>query len=467
MKKGAKIPLFWFLLAMGLNDKTILTSIHHSNKLVHNLTRYNSGYVQSLKTLKQLLKKKKFKNSTTDEIWKIIFSFMSSTVNTEFKAASNSLTVVNGTSIRGEQWLYNKFFNPQTYDLGTSGRLSINKKLGLSLTKTQTTLTSQDLLFATNSLIKVEKGLQSTDDIDHLKNRRVRTAGELLQIQLAVGLFRLEKSISEKLNKLNIQEINRSFMTNIKNIINVKALNGAFKEFFGSCQLSQFMDQTNPLAEITHKRRLTSLGPGGITRDTATLAIRGIHPTHYGRICPIETPEGKNTGLVNSITTYAHVNRQGLLETPFYKVYKGQVQKSAGLCFLSAATEEKSIVAAADIKISSLGFLPKSVLPVRLNNKFTKMERSQIDFLSQSPFQMISIATSLIPFLEHDDANRALMGSNMQRQAVSLIRPQRPIVGTGLEARVISDSGHVVQAKSSGIIAYATSEKIVIYKLQK
>nr|YP_009184852.1 beta subunit of RNA polymerase [Jenufa minuta]ALO62979.1 beta subunit of RNA polymerase [Jenufa minuta] len=457
MKKRGKLPLFWFLLATGLNEKTILTCIPESYKLVQNLAKYHPGNVHWLKTLKKLINQRQLKNSTSNEIWKILYSFMLSTINNEVGSSSGH---------PGEQWLYNKFFNPQTYDLGRSGRLSINKKLGLSLNRDQTTLTPQDLLFATNSLIKVEKGLKSTDDIDHLKNRRVRTSGELLQTQLSIGLFRLAQSISEKLNTLEIEQINMSFMNNLQNIMNVKAVNGAFKEFFGSCQLSQFMDQMNPLAEITHKRRLTSLGPGGITRDTSTLAIRGIHPTHYGRICPIETPEGKNTGLVNSITTYGRVNPQGLLQTPFFKVYKGQVQKSAGLSFLSASTEEKFRIAPADLKVSSLGFLPKSILPVRIDNKFTKIKRSKIDFLSLSPFQMISIATSLIPFLEHDDANRALMGSNMQRQAVSLIRPQRPIVGTGLEARVISDSGHVAQANRSGVLAYSTSEKIVIYTLQ-
>ena len=563
MKKGPKIPLFWFLLAMGINEKTILTSITDSKRLLKNLEKYNSKniskeknfFLPSLENLfskrtlsfleektretfskrkergeaqatnppfkpfketslskfflkekriteKPLLKKFSFKNNikknlpffnkqdkksyvkkvqksaffsldkkTKEEkilnkqiIWKKIFSLARQTNLTQpnfkeflfLRKTSSKNTITEN----GRKWLFNKFFNPRTYDLSKQGRLSLNKKLGLFLNIEQITLTPQDVLFATNCLIKVEKKLKPIDDIDHLKNRRVRTSGELLQIQLGIGLLRLEKSIREKMNKSIKTPL-------IKNLINTKTLNGAFKEFFGSSQLSQFMDQINPLAEITHKRRLTSLGPGGVTRDTATLAIRGIHPTHYGRICPIETPEGKNTGLVNSITTYAHVNSQGLVVTPFYKVVRGQVQKKAGLFFLSAEQEEKVTVAAADVNLSSLGFLPKSPLPTRIGDEFTKISRNSVEFLSQSSFQMISIATSLIPFLEHDDANRTLMGSNMQRQAVPLIRPQLPIVGTGLEARVVSDSGHILQANKSGVIVNVTSEKILIYNIIK
>ena len=226
------------------------------------------------------------------------------------------------------------------------------------------------------------------------------------------------------------------------------------------------MDQINPLAEITHKRRLSSMGPGGVTRDTATLAIRGIHPTHYGRICPVETPEGKNTGLVNSMTTYARVNPLGMLESPFYKVYKGIVQKSCGMFFLSAEQEEKTKLAAADLFVTPIGFLPNSNIPVRIGENFTKIGRNSVEYIGVSPLQMISIATSLIPFLEHDDANRALMGSNMQRQAVPLIRPERPIVGTGLESRAVSDSGHVIQSKFSGVVTYVSADKIIVTTLK-
>jgi DNA-directed RNA polymerase subunit beta len=324
----------------------------------------------------------------------------------------------------------------------------------------QTTLTPQDLLSATNCLIRVAHNTVKTDDIDHLKNRRVRTAGSLLQTQFGLGLIRLEKSIRLKLNFSDIKPYESS---NINFLINSRPVNGVFREFFGTNPLSQFMDQINPLAEVTHKRRLTSLGPGGVARDTATLAVRGIHPSHYGRICPIETPEGKNTGLVNSITTYAKVNSQGLLETPFYKIYKGQVQKKLGMFYLSADQEEQLKLATPDLKLSKLGFLPKYFVPARSGENFVKISRLEADYIGVSPLQMISIATSFIPFLEHDDANRALMGSNMQRQAVPLIRPQRPLIGTGLEARAVSDSGHALIALSSGYIFYASASDIILY----
>jgi DNA-directed RNA polymerase subunit beta len=356
----------------------------------------------------------------------------------------------------GRKWLFKKFMNPRSYDLGKQGRISLNKKLGLSISLNQLTLTGDDILATTDYLLKLEQGLKSVDDIDHLKNRRVRTSGQLIQIQLAVGLIRLEKIVREKMSKTTT-------MPNINSLIQAKVFNGALKEFFGSSPLSQFMDQINPLSELTHKRRLSSLGPGGVTRDNATLEIRGIHPSHYGRICPIETPEGKNTGLVNSMTTYAKVNAEGLIETPFYKVYQGQVQKTLGICFLSAEQEEKVKVAPGDLSVSPLGFLANSLIPVRIGDEFTKIHRDDIQFLAVSPIQMISVATSLIPFLEHDDANRALMGSNMQRQAVPLMRPERPIVGTGLEIKAVSDSSQIIQAKTSGFVAYVSAEKIIIY----
>lgn len=406
----------------------------------------------------------------------------------------------------GRRWIYNKFMNPRTYDLGKQGRLAFNKKLGLSISPNQVTLTPLDLLYATDYLIRVEKGKEKIDDIDHLKNRRVRTSGELIQIQIGVGFVRLEKSIRDAMNKRELNKKNaldlalaslnkvssnsfnkKEFKKNQKkdlliysrnnklnpsvkdlfylsSLINTKSFNSAIREFFGTSPLSQFMDQINPLAEITHKRRLSSMGPGGVTRDSATLDIRGIHPTHYGRICPIETPEGKNTGLVSSLTAYARVNANGIIESPFYRVYKGQVQKTSNKNFyyFSAEQEEKMKLAAPDISVSSIGFLPYSTIPVRISEDLTFISRNQVQYMGVSPLQMISIATSLIPFLEHDDANRALMGSNMQRQAVPLIRPERPIVGTGLEGRAISDSGHILQSRYSGFVSYVSGNKIVI-----
>nr|YP_009240265.1 RNA polymerase beta subunit [Ankyra judayi]AMO01357.1 RNA polymerase beta subunit [Ankyra judayi] len=513
MKKGPKIPVLWLLIGMGLSERYILKSLTDANRLIINFSkklknRSKQEYVyvhnppeawkQLYKTFSSNIKSEQ--NKTTDQIENdsleinfkdtngvssvltkeelkndlnsLSFSGSINQLNSEYgkkqipilkktdlilaKKLNKKLIDEKRKSELGRKWLFKKFMNPRSYDLGKQGRISLNKKLGLSISLKQLTLTADDILATTDYLIKLEKGLKSVDDIDHLKNRRVRTSGQLIQIQLAIGLIRLEKVVREKMSKTTTTP-------NINSLIQTKVFNGALKEFFGSSPLSQFMDQINPLSELTHKRRLSSLGPGGVTRDNATLEIRGIHPSHYGRICPIETPEGKNTGLVNSMTTYAKVNSEGLIETPFYKVYQGQVQKTAGMCFLSAEQEEKVKVAPGDLSISSLGFLANSLIPVRVADEFTKIHRDEIQFLAVSPIQMISVATSLIPFLEHDDANRALMGSNMQRQAVPLIRPERPIVGTGLEVKAVSDSSQIIQAKSSGFVAYVSADKIIVY----
>jgi len=676
MKKGPKIPIYWFLLAMGLSEKVIIKSIMDPKKVFGNLernktipkvkkkTKKNSTEVLGEATQKIALTRKEEKNNfyeqvpehsdpdkdvdetssgrtsskklnypylkNTPEAWQAIYKLLhSKTKNsnvsknkanqknlenssvidtyedsipkedlsdnlqnfgeTKKKKIDNSAerkkelsTIENnillsksskGKSLTelGRQWIYNRFMNPRSYDLGKQGRIAFNKKLGLTIASHQLTLTGLDVLYATDYLIKVEKGIFNTDDIDHLKNRRVRTSGELIQIQIGIGLVRLEKFIRynenmldgkrkeliEKTNKTskgleNIRSDSKVYSSRVKHaqglpsgtgnldsrlregytpsseksskkyvraslenflgkkfsltqvlgsssprgdsdarnglaelrpsplvgtrkpvsqqlksltsssIINNKAFNSAIREFFGTSPLSQFMDQINPLAELTHKRRLSSMGPGGVSRDSATLAIRGIHPTHYGRICPIETPEGKNTGLVNSMTTYAMVNSSGILESPFYKVYKGQVQKNTGMYYLNAEQEEKIKLAAADLYVSPIGFLPKAIIPARIAETFTKISRSSVQYIGVSPLQMISIAASLIPFLEHDDANRALMGSNMQRQAVPLIRHERPIVGTGLEGRAVSDSGHVIQSKYSGLVTYVSAKKIIV-----
>ena len=473
MKKGPKIPILWLLIAMGLSERTIFYSINSSERLLDNFT----------KTLPKTKKNYTYVQNPP-QAWKQLYNLFHSTKGREVKNAAEL----------GQRWLFKKFMNPRTYDLGKQGRVALNKKLGLSLSLNQTTLTAQDLLSITDYLIKVEKGFYELDDIDHLKNRKVRSSGDLIQAQFAVGLLRLEKMIREKLNKTTEipfrsmgpstksekilsnfkskgilavtkrMEVNKnSLNTNFNYLVTTRPVNGALKEFFGSNPLSQFMDQINPLAEITHKRRLSSMGPGGVTRDTATLAIRGIHPSHYGRICPIETPEGKNTGLVNSLTTYARVNLQGLIQSPFLKVSKGQIQPTLGLIYLTADQEEKTAVAAADVNLSKLGFLPKDNIPSRVGKEFTTLTRSNIDFMGISPIQMISVATSLIPFLEHDDANRALMGSNMQRQAVPLIRSERPVVGTGLEARAVSDSGHALTTQSGGYVLYASGKNVIVF----
>ena len=363
------------------------------------------------------------------------------------------------TPIMGQKFLFRKFMNPRTYNLGLVGRMRLNKKFGIS--EKDLTLTRLDIFCAINYLINLKFGITSVDDIDNLKNRRVKASGELIQNQLNTGLIRLEKTIREKMKKV------KKGLT-IQNLITTKPINGALREFFGSSPLSQYLDQTNPLAEITHKRRLSSLGPGGLSRETAGMAVRSIHPTHYGRICPIETPEGRNAGLVNSMTIHARINSHGFLKTPFYNVYQGQIQKQdsalrdARPLYFSAEQEELVKVAPGDLKASKLNFLSISKIPIRIEKNYYRVSREQVEYIAMSPIQMISIATSLIPFLEHDDANRALMGSNMQRQAVPIMLPERPIVGTGLEARAAGDSGYVVQSKMGGCVSYASGKKIVI-----
>lgn len=430
MKKTPKISILVFLQAMGFDKDLINKSIHFSEFLE------NSKITDEKKTIYQL--------ETQEQALMMIYAL------THPKYDKTKITIE-----KGQKFLFRKFFNPRTYDLGRLGRVRLNKKLGLSIPLTHCTLTPQDVLFAIDYLINLEYGFGCLDDIDHLKNRRVRASGELIQNQFGTGLIRLEKIIREKMKKP------KNSLT-LKNLITTKALDGALREFFGSSPLSQYMDQTNPLAEITHKRRLSSLGPGGISRETAGMAIRGIHPTHYGRICPIETPEGKNAGLVNSPTILTRINSQGFLETPFYPVFQGQIQKQIGPFFFSAEQEQQINAAPGDLNYSHLNFLSGNLLPIRNQDEYKRVFRNQVEYIGISPIQMISVATSLIPFLEHDDANRALMGSNMQRQAVPLINPERPIVGTGLEARVISDSGHIIQASQSGFVSYVSGNKIIV-----
>jgi DNA-directed RNA polymerase subunit beta len=364
----------------------------------------------------------------------------------------------------GKAFLDQKFKNPRTYDLGLAGRDQLNKRLGNCVLDQQ--LTSKDLYYAFEQIKELQNQRIFADDIDNLSNRQVRAAGDLVQGQLETGLYRLEKAVVGKMRNLLITE-SKDFAC--KRLLTTKPLNGAFREFFGSSPLSQYMDQTNPLAEITQKRRISSLGPGGISRETAGMAIRGIHPTHYGRICPIETPEGKNAGLVNSLTAFTKVRIDGTLESPYYPILQGQVQSEFGFTFLGVETEEQysTKITPGDINTTASRFLPNNSFPIREagnpQEDFRYVNRERAGYIAVSPVQMISIATSLIPFLEHDDANRALMGSNMQRQAVPLLRPERPIVGTGLEALVVASSGHAVVSHVSGYISSVSNEKIVLY----
>jgi DNA-directed RNA polymerase subunit beta len=358
----------------------------------------------------------------------------------------------------GQQLLHSRFFDPKRYDLGRVGRYKINKKLRLTIPDAVRTLTPEDVLSTIDYLINLELdvGGASLDDIDHLGNRRVRSVGELLQNQVRVGLNRLERIIKERMTVGETDSLTPA------QLVNPKPLVAAIKEFFGSSQLSQFMDQTNPLAELTHKRRISALGPGGLTRERAGFAVRDIHPSHYGRICPIETPEGPNAGLIGSLATHARVNEYGFIETPFWKVENGVVIKSGRPIYLSADLEDECRIAPGDISTDPDGVITSDLVPVRYRQDFEKVPPQQVDYVQLSPVQVISVATSLIPFLEHDDANRALMGSNMQRQAVPLLRPERPLVGTGLETQVARDSGMVPITRVNGTVTYVDATAIVI-----
>ncbi len=354
----------------------------------------------------------------------------------------------------GQALLESRFFDPKRYDLGRVGRYKLNKKLRLNVPDTIRTLTPEDIMSAINYLIDLEFDLGQIDDIDHLGNRRVRSVGELLQNQVRVGLNRLERIIKERMTVSDAHTLTPA------SLVNPKPLVAAIKEFFGSSQLSQFMDQTNPLAELTHKRRLSALGPGGLTRERAGFAVRDIHPSHYGRICPIETPEGPNAGLIGSLATHARVNSFGFIETPYYRVENGLVRRDLESVYMTADEEDDLRVAPGDITCDADGYIQGDSVPVRYRQDFTETTPDQVDFVAVSPVQIISVATSLIPFIEHDDANRALMGSNMQRQAVPLLRPERPLVGTGLEAQAARDSGMVIVSRTDGVVTYVDAERI-------
>jgi DNA-directed RNA polymerase subunit beta len=348
------------------------------------------------------------------------------------------------------------FFDAKRYDLGRVGRYKINQKLTLSNKNESRILTKEDLVEATKYLLKLKKGEGSLDDIDHLGSRRIRTVGELLANQCRVGLARTERLVKERMTLFD-QSVEQ--MTPQK-LINPKALSAVIRDFFGRSQLSQFMDQINPLAELTHKRRLSALGPGGLSRDRAGFEVRDVHPSHYGRICPVETPEGPNIGLIASLATFARINDFGFLETPYRKVENGRV--TGHLDYLTADREEQYIVAQANAPIDDKGHFTVDRVSCRCRGDFIDVEPGKVDYMDVSPKQLVSIAASLIPFLEHDDANRALMGSNMQRQAVPLLVTEAPFVATGIEDRVARDSRAVVVAEEAGKVASITGSQIII-----
>jgi DNA-directed RNA polymerase subunit beta len=349
------------------------------------------------------------------------------------------------------------FLNSKRYDLSKIGRNKINSKLGLSLPLTQRTLTLEDVVETMKYLVGLRSGQGTVDDIDHLGNRRVRSVGELLENQFRIGLVRMERAIRERMSIIDLE----SAMPH--DLINAKPIAAAIKEFFGSAQLSQFMDQTNPLSELTHKRRLSALGPGGLTRERAGFEVRDVHQTHYGRICPIETPEGPNIGLISSLSTYARVNEFGFIETPYRKVANGRVSDQVE--FLTAIDEDKCTIAQANAPLSKNGKFVNDLVSCRKGGEFVMAAPDEVDYMDVSPKQLVSVATSLIPFLENDDANRALMGSNMQRQAVPLLRPEAPLVGTGMEGVAAQDSGAVVVAEDDGEVVDVDASRIVVRSL--
>ena len=360
---------------------------------------------------------------------------------------------------------FSRIFDPNYYRLGRVGRLKINNRLNLKLSKRLQIITYEDIFAITDRLINFTISKAVQDDIDHLRNRRVRSVGELLQNLFRIGFQRLIRKLRNQTNKIDSGYL-----------LSFNIINATIREFFGSSQLSQYLDQTNPLSSLTHRRRISGLGPGGFDRDRISFAVRDIHPSHYGRICPIETPEGQNVGLIASLTTCARVNKLGFLETPFWRVINGKVIKTGTPIYLTAEIEDLYKIAPADIATNDKNYLLKSVIPVRYKQDFVNVTPSDVDFIAISTIQVVSVAASLIPFFEHDDANRALMGSNMQRQSVPLIFPQKPIVGTGLENQIAIDSGMTLNAHVSGLIHSVTANKIilkdqsgkkVIYKLQK
>jgi DNA-directed RNA polymerase subunit beta len=391
--------------------------------------------------------------------------------NENIKDDDSSLNKTNTNSLlswfKTKGILHGQLFDSRFYDIGEVGRYKINQRLNLNISEKIHTLTPQDIIQIVDYLIGLKLNQGKIDDIDHLQNRRVRSVGELLQNQFHLGLSRLERLISERMTMFN---------NTIFDLINSKPIEASINEFFGTNPLSQYLDQTNPLSELTHKRRISCLGPGGILRERVSLAVRDIDPSYYGRLCPIETPEGQNAGLISSLATYGRVNKYGFLESPFLKVEEGKIIRNKLPIYLDANQEKNMLIAAGDLSINREDIIYKEKIIVKDNQDFTVVSSKEIDYVGVSPIQIFSPATSLIPFLEHDDANRTLMGSNMQRQAVPLLRPQKPIVGTGIENQIALDSGMMVLSHNDGIVDFVSANKIsikdhfgkiVTYKLEK
>nr|QCI05321.1 RNA polymerase b-subunit [Compsothamnion thuyoides] len=435
--KTHKVNAYIFLRALGLSNQEIKIKINKYSFLINASTLYEK------KELYKEIGKTVIEEITDEEALLIVYS----------KLRPNEPSTINVA----KQMLYTRFFDPKRYDLGDVGRHKINQKLNLKLPKNFRVLSPQDILVSIDYLINIkDQNIGTFDDIDHLGNRRVRSVGELLQNQIRIGLNRLERIIRERMMICDLNSLSLS------NLINPKPLVASIREFFGSSQLSQFMDQTNPLSELTHKRRISALGPGGLNKDRAGFAVRDLHPSHYGRICPIETPEGPNAGLIGSLSIYAKINQYGFIQTPCYKVINRQIVYDNLPIYITADQEDDLRIAPADILLDHNNKIVDEIIPIRYRQEFVTSKANNIDYIAVSPIQVISAATSLIPFLEHDDANRALMGSNMQRQAVPLLYPDKPIVGTGLESKIARDSGVLVISRTDGKVTYVSGTKIGI-----
>ena len=412
------------------------------NKVIEqNITTIETAYTNSINKGPYLLQtifndKNETKNDAINEIYKVLRPGEPPTIDI------------------ASQIFNNLFFSSDRYDLSDVGRVKLNSRLNLNCSDKITILRNDDIISIIKKMLDLRDGKDEVDDIDHLGNRRVRSVGELVENQARIGVYRMERAIKEKMTTLDVE----SAMP--QDLINAKPLTISLKDFFATSQLSQFMDQTNPLSEITHKRRVSALGPGGLTRERAGFEVRDVHPTHYGRICPIETPEGPNIGLINSLSTYSKINKYGFIESPYRKVIEGVVQDK--IEYLSAMEETKYTIAQANSKIDKNGKLTEDLVSSRQNLNFILSKPENIDYIDVSPKQLVSVAASLIPFLENDDANRALMGSNMMRQAVPLLKPESPLVGTGIESDVALDSGVTIVAKRDGVVDKIDGKRIVI-----
>nr|YP_009122110.1 DNA-directed RNA polymerase subunit beta [Choreocolax polysiphoniae]AJH65868.1 DNA-directed RNA polymerase subunit beta [Choreocolax polysiphoniae] len=439
--KTYKINAYVFLRAIGLSKQEIKTKLNQYFFIIESSNKYEN------KELYKEIKKYSVEEITDEEALLIVYS----------KLRPNEPSTI----LIAKQMLYSRFFDYKRYDLGEVGRYKINQKLNLQIPQNFRVLSPQDIILAINYLINIKKqNIGTFDDIDHLGNRRIRSVGELLQNQIRIGINRLEKIIRERMIICDLDSLSLS------NLINPKPLITSIREFFGSSQLSQFMDQINLLSELTHKRRISSLGPGGLNKDRAGFTVRDLHSSHYGRICPIETPEGPNAGLVGSLSMYANINKYGFIETPYHPIKNSKILKKKKLLYITADQEDKLKIVAADIILKKNTYIKKKYIPIRYNQEFTTSTKNQIDYIAISPIQIISAATSLIPFLEHNDANRALMGSNMQRQAVPLLYPKKPIIGTGLEYKIANDSGMIIFSRTKGFVHYVSGIKIGIQNIK-